>query len=91
MVTIEHIHSPLERAITVGSRKLYISIYRQPDTLWSLEFRDDAGRVLVSNYQFLSDQVALEVALMDAELDGVDLQRSTSYADLQEANHDHIQ
>lgn len=48
-----------------------VSIYRMPDTQWTLEIEDDKGGSTVWDDSFESDHAALAVALSEIEAVGL--------------------
>lgn len=65
------IHSLLERSVTEGDTTVDISIYRSPNSDWTLEIEDEYGNSTVYDDLFPSDQDALDEALGEIEAHGI--------------------
>ena len=69
---IEIIHSPLEQRYESNGRYLLIQIYRNEDSPWVLEVEDDLGGSTVWDDEFATDQEALDCAIKEIELVGIE-------------------
>ncbi len=66
------IESPLDQTYTQNDKSVFIEIYRQPDTDWTVQVSDIFGYTTVWRQKFATDTDALNFAVSEIERDGIE-------------------
>ena len=69
---IDLLYSPLQQNYTAEGKTVEVSIYRMPDTGWTLEVVDQYGNSTVWDGEFATDQAAFDLFLQAIKTQGID-------------------